>query len=399
MSLLGKPLASISEEDLALLIGEAEGKTIDFKRDRVGSADGDRKEFLYDVSSFANTLGGDLVFGMDEVDGVASHLVGLSGFSAELEILRLEQLARDGIRPPIAGFAIRAVPLSSGRFALVARAPKSWMPPHQVTLQKTFRFYARDTNGKYQVDVDGLRAAFAASGAVGEQLRSLRADRLAKVLSDQPPAPLQEGAKVVLHVVPFSAIGPGVTFPLAAALAEPRLFPTWKDASSRNSAITFDGLVASSNAQPPPIEQRAYTLVMRSGAVEALNNFHKQEVLPELQANIVHHALKFARSLSRLGAGPPYAIMLSLVQCRGATLIHDYVPNGAIREDLPSETLLMDQYAFVESVWETLPQHGASAAEALKSTLDHLANAAGLAEAPYFDEAGHCVMKLERAGN
>jgi hypothetical protein len=29
-----------------------------------------------------------------------------------------------------------------------------------VTYQKTFRFYARDTNGKYQIDVDDLRAGF-----------------------------------------------------------------------------------------------------------------------------------------------------------------------------------------------------------------------------------------------
>jgi hypothetical protein len=34
--------------------GELEGKMIDYKRDRVGQADGDKKEFLYDVSSFAN---------------------------------------------------------------------------------------------------------------------------------------------------------------------------------------------------------------------------------------------------------------------------------------------------------------------------------------------------------
>jgi hypothetical protein len=398
MSLFEKPLASITEEDLASLIGEVEGKTIDFKRDRVGATDGDRKEFLYDVSSFANTAGGDLIFGIAEVDGAASDLVGLSGISADQEIQRLEQMARDGIRPTIAGFSVRAVPISSDRFALVARVPKSWTPPHQVTFQKAFRFYARDTNGKYQIDVDGLRTAFAASGAIGDQLRSFRADRLAKILSDQPPAPLQDGAKVVLHVVPFSAVGSGGTFPLVAAQAEPRLFPTWKDASSRNSTVTFDGLVGSSNLDPPPTAQRAYTLVMRSGAVEAVNNFHQREILPELQAHIIHHALKFARSLDRLGAGAPYAILVSLVGCRGARLVHDFAPHGAIPEDLPCGVLALDQYALIESVWETLPQDGAKAAATLKVTLDHLANAAGLAEAPYFDDAGRCQMKLDRAG-
>jgi hypothetical protein len=267
-----------------------------------------------------------------------------------------------------------------------------------VTFQKAFRFYARDTNGKYQIDVDGLRMAFTASGVIGDQLRSFRADRLAKLLSDQPPAPLQDGAKVILHVVPFSAVGTGVTFPLAAAQADPRLFPTWKDASSRNSTVTFDGLLASSNRDPPPTPQRAYTLVMRSGAVEAVNNFHQREVLPELQANLARHALKFARSLDHLGAGPPYAILVSFIGSRGAQLVHDFAPHGAIPEDLPSGTLDLDQYALIESVWETLPLDGAGAMAMLKTTLDHLANAAGLAEAPHFDDAGQYQLKFDGAG-
>jgi predicted HTH transcriptional regulator len=78
MSLATKPTSQITEVDLEALITdkEAEGKTIDYKRDRLGQSDGDKKEFLYDVSSFANAAGGHIVFGMDENEGICPCLQG-----------------------------------------------------------------------------------------------------------------------------------------------------------------------------------------------------------------------------------------------------------------------------------------------------------------------------------
>ena len=64
--MLVKSPSQITERDLLALIEdrEAEGKTIDYKRQAVSHDD--RKEFLYDISSFANTAGGYLIFGMEE---------------------------------------------------------------------------------------------------------------------------------------------------------------------------------------------------------------------------------------------------------------------------------------------------------------------------------------------
>lgn len=57
---------AIAEADLLALISNAvsEGRTIDYKRELPGNSDGEKKEFLADVSSFANTSGGDLIFGL-----------------------------------------------------------------------------------------------------------------------------------------------------------------------------------------------------------------------------------------------------------------------------------------------------------------------------------------------
>ena len=84
----------------------------------------------------------------------------MAGINANQEIVRLEQMLRSGIRPALNGIETAEINLASGNVVLVMRIPKSWNPPHQVTFQNAFRFYARDTNGKYQLDVDVLRGNF-----------------------------------------------------------------------------------------------------------------------------------------------------------------------------------------------------------------------------------------------
>jgi predicted HTH transcriptional regulator len=70
MGVFQKPLVQLNESDLLGLIGESENKTLDYKRDLPGQSEGEKKEFLYDASSFANTLGGDIVFGVEEQNGL-----------------------------------------------------------------------------------------------------------------------------------------------------------------------------------------------------------------------------------------------------------------------------------------------------------------------------------------
>src|SRR5947208_16448298 len=96
-------LDAITEADLLSLIsnGGMEGKTIEFKRELPGGQDADKKEFLADVSSFANTSGGDLVFGVRAVQGVATELVGLANGDLDKELQRLDALIADGLDPRI----------------------------------------------------------------------------------------------------------------------------------------------------------------------------------------------------------------------------------------------------------------------------------------------------------
>jgi hypothetical protein len=275
MPLSDKRPSDIKEADLMGLIGhEPEGKTIDYKRDFVGTSEGDKKEFLSDVSSFANTQGGYLVFGMEEVAGLPGRLVGLAGINPDKDRLRLEEMLRDGLRPTISGIEMEFVPLAGGNVTLVMRIPRSWNPPHQVTYQKVFRFYARHSTGKYLLNVDELRSIFALSGTVAERIRGFRADRVAKIAAGGAPVPLFPQGILAMHLVPFSAFDAGQSFPIDKAARESKRFPPISKAAvvGADHTVTFDGLLTTSNAKPPPEPQRAYVQVFRSGALEAVTS-------------------------------------------------------------------------------------------------------------------------------
>lgn len=180
MSTTNNPTSPFTEDNLLDLIANqvAEGRMLDYKLIQPGNSDDDKKEFLADVSSFANTAGGHLIFGMEEDQGIALNLPGISGFDSDREKLRLENIIRDGIAPRIAGISIQSVQLQNGNLVIVIHIPKSWSSPHMVTFKGTSRFFARNSAGKYQLDVQEIRQAVLLSESTAERIKSFRLDRL-----------------------------------------------------------------------------------------------------------------------------------------------------------------------------------------------------------------------------
>lgn len=101
--MINRRLEDITAADLQDLVANEvrEGKTIEYKRDLPGDTKDDRKEFCADVSSFANTGGGDLLLGVEEKDGLAEAFPGVNVSSTDDATLRLESILRDGIQPRV----------------------------------------------------------------------------------------------------------------------------------------------------------------------------------------------------------------------------------------------------------------------------------------------------------
>jgi len=125
--MIHKKISEIQLEDLQLLITNqiAENKTLEYKALLKVDKDADKKEFLYDVSSFANASGGDLIFGVAEGDekGIPVSLDGLEDNMDEL-CRKIENLIRDCISPRLLNIEIKVIPLAQIPFSLIPHYQK-----------------------------------------------------------------------------------------------------------------------------------------------------------------------------------------------------------------------------------------------------------------------------------
>lgn len=225
--MIPRPLNDIAEADIEQLkaAGIQEGKFVEFKKDLPGAKDEDKREFLADVSSFANTDGGEIIYGVEEDQGVITNIIGVTCADFDAEKLRLENLVRDGIAPRIA-IGLGIVACQAGKL-LVVRIEKSWIGPHRVVFRGHDKFYARTSAGKFPLDVSQLRTAFLQSATLSEEINGFRLDRLIDVSNDRAQVSLIQTATLMLHVVPFGAFSGDNHFDVTVFVRNPSLHAAW----------------------------------------------------------------------------------------------------------------------------------------------------------------------------
>jgi hypothetical protein len=229
----------------------------------------------------------------------------------------------------------------------------------------------------------------------------LHSGRVAEILAGKAPVALQDGAGIVMHVVPLSAIGDRPTVSFEEIARNPNSFPPMRDRHARDSKITYDGLITGSNSEGLSRPQRAYVIIFRSGTVEAVKSSiargreHNFVELPHLEAIVVKYACIYAKSLTRFGVAAPMAVCVSLVNVQGMKLIQDFISSGFVPEDLPCGELNRPYLNFGQAIFEAVPPDYNTAARILRPILTHLANAAGLDTSPNFDVGGNYTL----AGN
>ncbi len=225
----------------------------------------------------------------------------------------------------------------------------------------------------------------------------LHRQAIAQLLAGDAPAALLDGRTLVMHVVPFAAIGDKPTSAFDQICRTPEKFPPI-GSYGRDYQISYGGLVIGSNVDGLSKPQRAYVSVSRSGVIEAAETSlargrdHDFLVFPEIEALIVRHACRYARTLNSFSISPPFAVCISLVRVQGTKLLRDFIPHGALLEDLPCGDLSRDQLNFGCALFEKLPSDYNEAAKALRPVTTHLANAAGLPSSPYIDAAGNYTL-------
>jgi Putative DNA-binding domain len=276
--MLTKRLAELSVADILDLRGLTESRFLDFKSAPVGTSDRDRREFVADVTAFANASCGDIVFGIGTADGIAGAAEGIELADADKEKLRLGDLIRSATEPRLIQFDMVWVATEGAQGFLVVRIPRSWQAPHRVTLLGHDKFYVRNSAGKHPMNVDELRQAFTLAQTIIERIRRFRTDRIGVILSAEAPFDLMPAPLLAFHGVPLSAF----VDPQSLNLTDygiTTLFPPL-GGGSYDWQPTLEGLATHTSKTADGL--RAYTMLFRNGIVEGVSHLPKQSENPPL---------------------------------------------------------------------------------------------------------------------
>jgi len=376
--MIAKPLSSITEADLRLLIDEKvpEGKQIEYKRELPEGGDKGTINFLRAVTAFANTQGGDLIYGINAADGIPIDLSPLSMTSGDLVLQRFENLCRDGVQPRLARVQYMLVPIADGGTVLVVRIQKSWSAPHRVTALNHAQFYGRNSAGAYQLDVAELRQAFTLSDTVVERIRAFRANRLLALGNGESPLPLKEGALIVLHVIPLQSMTSDIRIDMAAnSGGVQNLRPL--GASGWNHRINLDGRLTYRNVSDG--KSYGYAQLFRNGIIEAVSveearDGRKIIASVAYEQYILQALNSYFPALNELGISPPAYLFLSLLG------VKDYTFKGCNTEH---DNILLPEV--------TIEQWGGSPATVMRPAFDMVWNAFGFDQSLNYDETGQWV--------
>ncbi len=334
--MLDKPLKTINLDDLKDLISEQvqEGKSIDYKRDmyllhnnKNNVRDKQREEFLKDISSFANTIGGHLIIGMDEANGIPKEITGIAIENIENEKNHLHQLADKWIEPRIV-FEIEAIPIEndSKKYVLIIRIQQSAISPHRIVYQGKFGpYWARNSAGAYQMDTSELRQAFTLSETIFNRIKLFRKERVEKVTRGESPVTMLADRNLFIHLIPLESFSSYLSFNVR----------NLKDAVDKidrstygfqNIRFNLDGLLCPVNYDLS-IPQGIYIQVFRNGIIEYVDNSITSKYgspndelflnASSIESVVNHNFPNFIRYLTAIGIHPPVWLFVTLTKVKG----------------------------------------------------------------------------------
>ncbi|GGO61440.1 Putative DNA-binding domain-containing protein [Roseovarius pacificus] len=360
---------------------------LEFKQATYGTSDGDKKELLKDISSFANTLGGHLVIGVEEDNGTAIALSPLSGMDVDQELLRLENIARSGVEPPVLGLRMKRVAVTGGD-VIAMHVPRSYNPPHRVIFRNSNRYYARNSAGAYEPSLEELRRLFGEQRTIEEQAQTFIEERLLRIQAGDAPMPIPvEKGVTVMHLVPLPDLGAGRRIEIPA-MREQHLAFMPMGASGMSWRVNLDGFNLFRGGEVC----NGYTQVFRDGSLEATSTSmiadrDGRRLLPSLAIpeRFIQSLSSYIGGLRALEASPPVLLRISFTGMNGVRMGVDPMrvmdePPSYEREELRLPHTVISEY-----------RDDGNYEQVIAEQMDFLWNAFDFDRCFYFDEDGNWV--------
>lgn len=393
------PIDELTSEHVRALVtcSRSEGRRIDFKEAFKRSDNGrsrDSHEVAKDVAAFANSSGGDIIYGVIETDGVATGTCLAVPTQDAEELLSFVQAAvRDGVSPYI-DIRCKYIPMEDNAGVFVIRVPKSFQAPHAVRKRgekDALWFFKRGEDCALPMEESDVRHAYTTGFDVNRQIEVFRRTRIAQA-NDTIAGPLF-GKSVRVHAffIPLAA------FSIGDHLAYPRLLVGANrlrlEGSHSGPMACPEGAFLHGGAQDG-IWHAWY--IHRNGIVEWIdagtNYMHnapsgeklEKIVLPLYERRLCGRLQDAANCISALDLGGPLAFCLSLTNAKGAQFI---APNNRFLysslcpvDDMHAQTLIL------RAATDLSP-------DKIKPSLDHVMNGFSLQKSVNFDINDRYISK------
>lgn len=185
--------------------GASENEIREFKREMPLATDGQKDEFLKDITALANTEGGWLLVGIEERDEIAVAAPGIGREHATQIETTATNVMRERIEPPInTGF--QHVDMGNDRVVLAIHARKSMNPPHAVVSKYRRLIFRRVGRRNDYAKVSEIRDMVLSGATMRERLEGFHRERLDVALNggDGRAAPFDASRGVILgHILPL----------------------------------------------------------------------------------------------------------------------------------------------------------------------------------------------------
>jgi hypothetical protein len=198
---------------------------------------------------------------------------------------------------------------------------------------------------------------------------------------------LNDGAKIVSHIVPFGAFDPAVRIDVASIPDDQidLLTPLYTQRLKYSQRYNFDGCLTYADIQDSP-STYSYLQIFRNGIIEAVEasllniEQDKRLLISPFERELLKTTPKFIQLQEYLGVEPPLLVMLTLLG------VSDYIiPVDPVRFKQPRHPIDRDVLLIPEVLVESF-QYKIS--QIMRPIFDAVWNAAGWAGSLNFDETG-----------
>jgi hypothetical protein len=395
MSLFYKPLHEISIDDINSLIDNQvhETRNLEYKSKLPGTTNKEKKDFLAEVTAMANSGGGDIIFGIEEKeDSIGDKkyaLRGISRINEDTEKNRLDCLLRDGIQPRIIYYHFVSIPIDETKQIYLLRIPRSLNTPHMVTLGGSQKFYARNSSGKYPMEINEIRTSFLSGSTYLEIAKNWRLERIALIKNNETFIRLNDEAKLVLHVIPLNYDHMDDNINLK------QMHKTISNNYGEDLHYNFDGIFSKNCYNHSyqykhnfSINNITYFQFFRNGQIESvddkiLNSKEKNLTTQTYEKEIIWIIELHLKYYKQINVTPPFVIGITLLGIKDYTIKDDtnwrmrIMPDIFIKDD---DIILPN--LIIQDFNDDIPK-------ALKPAYDMVWNACGYAGSFNYDENGN----------